>query len=141
MPDWDAVFSQVYASRIRRKVTFKRASGPSGSGAAYAADRHIEAGVEYRTVGFDPQQGVFFPRNEVELQIWLRDWFERSADGASDAELLQLVIDLKGQVREGDRETWSRFVVDGVALKYDRHRFDQRPDGILFSVIVTVRAA
>lgn len=139
--DWASAFSKLHSLRPSRAVTFKRATGMSGTSVVYAADRSLKASVRYREVGFDAERGVLYPESRVEVLIWLRDWFDRTTDGATAAELSEMVTALKGDVKEGSPEHFSRFVVDGATYKYDRHALDERPDGTLFAVIVTLQAA
>jgi hypothetical protein len=138
--DWDVVFDGLYQSRTIRGVTFRKAV-LAGDQVTYPSERTLPAGISYLEVGFNPFRGVYYEQARVEVIIWLRDWFGRPEDGATDAELAQLVADVRGDVREGSREHWSRFVVDGALLKYERHRFDQRPDGVVFAVILTLQDA
>lgn len=136
--NWVPTFNNLFSLRTVRDITVRVATG---SGPSYAADKVVKAGVRYRDVGFDPERGVLYPQERVEVMVWLRDWFGRTTDGATDAELRQLVKDLKGDVQEGVREHFTRFVVDGASMKYDRHALDERPDGVVFGVIVTLQAA
>ena len=138
--DWAAVYRNVYSTRVARSATFRKAV-LSGGKATYPTDRVLSVGVDYRAAGFDFVQRVQFPEDRVLVQVWLRDWFSRSVDGATDAELIQMVADLRGQVVAGDAELWSRWLVDGRTLKYQSHILEQRPDGVIFAATVTLAAA
>lgn len=136
--NWTPTFDDIYQKKTTRDITVRVATG---SGPSYGADRTIKAGVRYREVGFDPERGVLYPQDRVEIILWLRDWFGRTVDGATNAELAQVVKDLKGDVREDTREHFTRYLVDGDTLKYENHAFDERPDGVVFAVIVRLKAA
>ncbi len=138
--NFDSAFDAVYTARLTRAITFRKAV-LSGGAATYPSDAVLQVGVRYNTMGFDPFRGVLYPRNDVEVMIWLRDWFGRSTDGATNAELAQLVMDLRGAVVEGDPINYSRFLVDGQVLRYDGHQLDHRPDGVVYAVIVTLASA
>ena len=134
------VFDRLYSLRSTRKILFRKAT-LSGGVVAYPTVLSLTASVHYREVGFDPERGVLYPMNRVELHIWFRDWFVRSTDPTTEGELKSLVRDLKGDVKEGDPEHHSRFIVDGATYKYDHHAYDERPDGVPFAVLVTLQAA
>ena len=138
--DWAAVFTKSYALRTHRAITFKRAVLSAGA-VAYEADKSLKAGIRYRDVGFDLERGVLYPQSRVEALVWFRDWFGRATDGATTAELQDLVAKLKGDVKEGDPEHYSRFELDGATYKYREHQFDERPDGTLFAVLVVFQSA
>lgn len=140
MPDWVQVFNNLYKVRTSRNIAFQKAILSAGQ-VAYNQDVTLAAGIRYRDVGFDPIRGVLYTEARVEVLIWLRDWFSRTTDGATATELQQLATDMKGDVKEGTREHYSRFVIDGTSLKYERHALDERPDGVIFAVIVTLQAA
>lgn len=134
--DFASLFDNLFAARATRSITFREAI----SDVAFQPDRTIPAGIRYREAGFDFTRGVLYPENRVEILIWLRDWFARSTDGATAAELQALIASLRGDIKEGVSEHYSRFIVDGATYKYDSHAFDERPDGVLFAVIVTLQA-
>lgn len=135
-----SIFARMHEMAPSRTITFKRAV-LSGGVVTYAADVQLKVSIRYRDVGFDFERGVLYHQSRVEALIWFRDWFGRSTDGATAAELQDLVSKLKGDVKEGDPEHYSRFEVDGASLKYDSHQFDERPDGTLFAVLVVFQAA
>ena len=142
MPDWAATFGEIHDARVARAITFRRAATHDGSGGAvYAADRTLTCGVEYKERGFDPERGVTYPFDNVQVQIWLRDYFSRSTDGATTVELTQFVSDIQGQVAAGDAEKYTRFIVDGASLKYENHAFEHRPDGVVYAAVLRLVAA
>ncbi len=138
--DWAAHFTKLYGLRTTRTITFKRAVLSAGA-VAYEADKPLKAGIRYRDVGFDWERGVLYPRSRVEALVWFRDWFGRTTDEATTAELQNLVSQLKGDVKEGDPEHYSRFEVDGATYKYESHMLDERPDGTLFAVLIVFQSA
>lgn len=138
--NWKATYDSLYRLRTTREIVFRRAV-LSGGQVSYPASTTFKAGIRYREAGFDPIRGVLYPESRIEVLIWLRDWFGRTEDGATPSEIRDMVVALRGDVLERSREHWSRFDVDGAVLKYDRHALDERPDGVVFAVIVTLQAA
>jgi hypothetical protein len=139
-PDWIAVFNGLYAQKMTSDLTFRKAV-LSGGKATYPAERTLPVGIRYIRAGFDFRTGVMYAEDRIEAILWLRDWFERTTDGATAAELTQMVADLRGDVVESSREHWSQFLLDGNTLKYDRHALDRRPDGVPFAIILMFQAA
>lgn len=138
--DFTVAFDAIYAGRVTRAITFQKAV-LSGGVATYPANTILQAGVRYNKAGFDPFRGVVYQRDDIEVMLWLRDWFGRTTDGATDIELAQMIADLRGDVIEGSPEHYSRFLLDGQTLKYDSHQLDHRPDGKIYAVIVSLQAA
>lgn len=142
-PNFSPIFDTIHSLRPTRLVTFRQATAfdPATSTITFSPGREIAAKIWDKPRTFDFARGAVVTDDRTSVVIWFRDWFDRADDSFTAAELVQMIADAKGQIREGDAERYSIWEVDGIKHKVESHSLIQRPDGQIYSVRLWLVAA
>lgn len=141
MPNWDHVFDTIRGLRASRPVAFREATDYQlASGVVtYASTQIVPAKVHWRNDAAVFARGVWQEADQATLVVWAKDLTGNAT--LAEAETVDWIRRLKGRVQEGGREAWSRFDVDGQALKARAVYPLERPDGKVYALRVVLEAA
>ena len=141
MPSFDVIFDTIYDIKTKRDVIFLEATSYSllSETVVYAASDTIPAKILWRDDSARFQRGVWQENDRATLVVWMRDLTSNKT--ATEADITEWTRKFKGQVSEGDRERWSRFIVDGQRLKARQIVPIERPDGKIYALKMTLEAS
>lgn len=142
-PNFDKHFDRIKSLRPERVVVFRKATAVDIATSTVTREpgRNIVAKVWDKPRTYDYNRGAYVIDDRTSLVIWFRDWFNRSNDVATPAEVAQMILDVRGKIREGDTERYSRWEIDGVSMKVESHSLIQRPDGQIYGARLWLVAA
>ena len=147
-PNFDVIFDQIHDLRASRSIDLREALTYQLESASvtYAPTFSVDAKVLWKGDAVGLQRGsrstqgiVWTEIDKASLIIWFRDLTGKPT-AASGSEIADWIRRFKGAIYEGSREYYSRWDVDGQALK-TRDVFPiERPDGKVYALKVMLQA-